>query len=165
MAASVLGPGSNESVCDSFESPFWVHLKHETHWLSKLDICGAYLLGAGLTGWDAHCCDHTPCSSGEALGFEFLPNCGLLCPGWGLWQAYDSPSPALMWVSSHLPDVQALLNRFLDFFFSSRGNYSICSCRLSVSIGGGESHMLRGSWACMPQLLSQRAAAAEAHEP
>ena len=78
---------------------------------------GAYLLGAGLNGWDAHCCDHTPCSSGEALGFEFLPNCGLLCPGWGLWQAYDSPSPALMWFSSHLPDVQALLNQFLDFFF------------------------------------------------
>lgn len=117
MAASVLGPGSNESVCDSFESPFWVRLKHETHWLSKLDIWGAYLLGAGLNGWDAHCCDHTPCSSGEALGFEFLPNCGLLCPRWGLWQAYDSPSSALMWVSSHLPDVQTLLNRFLDFFF------------------------------------------------
>lgn len=51
--------------------------------------------------------------------FNF-PNCGLLCPGWGLWQAYDSPSPAQMWVSSHLPDVQALLNRFLDFFFFQR---------------------------------------------
>ena len=31
--------------------------------------------------------------------------------------------------------------------------------------GAGESHMLQGSWACMPQLLSWRAAAAEAHEP
>ena len=31
--------------------------------------------------------------------------------------------------------------------------------------GAGESRLLWGSWACMPQILSQRAAAAEAHEP
>ena len=107
----------------------WDPLAFKARCLGGLSLrCRPYRLGCPLL------CSH-PLLLRRSSWF-WVPS--QLCPGWGLWQAYDSPSPALMWVSSHLPDVQALLNQFLDFFFSSRGNYSICSCRLSVSIGGGE---------------------------
>ena len=118
--------------------PFLSSLKPWDPLALKARYWGAYLLGAGLNSWDAHCCDHTPCSSGEALGFEFLPNHGLLCPGWGLWQAYDSPSLALMWFSSHLPDVQTLLNRFLDFFFLAEEIIPFVAVDWVCPLGGGE---------------------------
>lgn len=133
MAASVLGPGSNESVCDSFESPFWVHLKHETHWLSKLDICGA-ILGAGSpVGMPTVVI--IPLLLRRSSWFWVPSQLWVAVPRVGFMASFLLPRCGFLLI---LPDVQALLNRFLDFFFSSRGNYSICSCRLSVSIGGGE---------------------------
>ena len=42
--------------------------------------------------------------------------------------------PVLMWFPSGFPDVKGLLHHLLVFF---RGNFSICSCRLGVFVGGG----------------------------
>lgn len=74
---------------------------------------------------------------GEALEFEFPPSSRSLCQGWGLWQDYVPAFPTSLWVSSQLPNVQLSLSQPLGFFKEAI-NCSICSYRLSVSVGGGE---------------------------
>lgn len=81
------------------------------------------------------------CPQGEGPGFEFLPHCGSLHQGWSLFLNCVLASLTLFNVGflsfAECVEVTQLVFRFFAFFFP-RGTSSICSCRYSVSVGGGE---------------------------
>ena len=85
--------------------------------------------------WNIQCWVQILSFSGRGSGFEFPPSCGSLYWGWGLWWDF-------------VPDSPVSFDGFLFFAwcvvitqpgFILRGQFSICSCRLSVSMGGRES--------------------------
>lgn len=124
-AASALGPEAGESACIPFRSPFSIHhstvglvgtgpisLQNQMFWrlifqgpILKVRVPDMrYLMNSA--------------SQGQAPGFGFLPECGSLCQGGGIYCDISSQPflPTLMWFPFHLYDVKGSLCQVLDSF-------------------------------------------------
>lgn len=109
----------------------WV-FRHETHWFWNLYVLGDLspkcmlkvvmpnVVFEYFTPW-------------EALGFKFPLSYGNL-----YWERVFGKTMSqpllltLMWFSSHLPNLYSSQSQSSLFFFFLRGNYSVCSHRLSI---------------------------------
>lgn len=75
-------------------------------------------------------------SEEEAEGCKFPLNCMLLCQRWGLWSECVSALSTCFVVGffSFTP----CRSHSASFWISFRGNFSVCSCKISVSMREGK---------------------------
>lgn len=138
LAASELDSGVGKSKHGSFKSCLsvcynFMALRTQVLLIFKVRCFGGFLSGASPTSWGAWCGVQTICSLGRSSGL------GVSSWLWG-WRLWWDCVPAS---STHFSVVIFLFSQCVvvtqpAFRFSLRRTCSICSCRLSVSMGKGD---------------------------
>lgn len=111
----------------------------EPLWSSKPNVLQACLSGAGLSIWGAWCTVQSFIPQKELLYFEFPPDSESLYWGWGLLKDYVPAFPTCFdVVSLSFARYKGVALPVFRFVFFPKGYCSICSCKFSMSVGGGE---------------------------
>lgn len=138
---SSLSSGAGESKHLNPLSCFLIIIALKILWTWASLVFKASCFGGLSLGHRSQQLEFKPFSpQGEALDFEFHPDCRLLHWDWSLWWNCISASPTCFDVSLlSLAQCIAVAETAFRFF---RGICSIFSCRFSVPTGGGEPRML-----------------------